>query len=367
MNVSCEGNRYVTKAPGVLGVLGVTAAATLLLGVVSSSTASAQPAQPNAPAPAFDSQDAWRDFMAQVPKPQKGCFTAAYPDITWHEVPCGTPPRVPYGVGGGRASQSVGAGFDYSATVSGHISMAVGSFDSVQGVKRELTNGGTYSLPIANAFSLQLNSEFFTTPACSGATHPSNCFGFQQFVLSNFQSNTAFMQYWLINYEANCPGGWTSGGSGAPGDCYQNSSSVQVPAQKIKDLRNLSVTGMAQSGGTDTLIISTGAHLYAVQGEDSVLDLALGWQIAEFNIFGDCCSSVANFNDGSTLVVKTRVKDGSAAPPGCLNQSFTAETNNLTLFKTCAILQPGLTPAIMFTESNASRLPVDSPAAANGN
>jgi hypothetical protein len=65
----------------------------------------------------------------------------------------------------------------------------------------------------ANAFSLQLNSSFFTsTTACSGAAYPATCKGWEQFVHSNLAAQCAFIQYWLIAYNAPCPIGWLTSG-----------------------------------------------------------------------------------------------------------------------------------------------------------
>src|SRR5260370_41063253 len=44
---------------------------------------------------------AWRRAMAGAARPKKGCFTATYPDKTWHEAKCGTPPNRPYKPRGG--------------------------------------------------------------------------------------------------------------------------------------------------------------------------------------------------------------------------------------------------------------------------
>jgi hypothetical protein len=126
--------------------------------------------------------------------------------------------------------------------------------------------------------------------------------------------------------------------------------------QTIAQLRWLRLTGMANSGGMDTVVLSTEdrRHLYRAENQDNVLDLAQHWQVVEFNIFGDCCLSQANFNNGSTLAVRTRVIDGAAIAPTCVQQGFTGETNNLTLVGTPAIAQVEAPAAIVFTESNAT-------------
>src|SRR5258708_6740324 len=85
---------------------------------------------------------------------------------------------------------------------------------------------------VVDAYSLQLNTEFFTPstsfPRCSHA-----CRGWIQFVFQNAPGlgGTAFMQYWLINYGVPCPAGWSSF---AVIDCVTNSSNVvSVPFQPI--------------------------------------------------------------------------------------------------------------------------------------
>ena len=335
----------------VAKILGIMAVACLLAGPLSSRAMSAQSGPP-ATGPTFASHEAWRAFMAQVPMPLKGCFTATYPDTTWHEVPCGTAPKLPYPPARGpRRSNIVGNELDFSAQVTGHISMATGSFASVD-VTSE--SGYVNGVPPAesNAYTLQLNSNFFSSAACSGATQPSNCRGWQQFVYSQTGcfGPCAFMQYWLINYgPASCPAGWFTFDE----DCYENSSSVFPPRQPIKNLRQLSMTGKAVSGGNDTLIFSVGKQLYTVQNNDDIVFLALGWQQAEFNIFGDCCGVEAHFSPGSTIVVRTRVDQGSAQSLSCAQDGFTGETNNLRLVKDLYGSPPrGTPPEILFVESN---------------
>ena len=357
-------------------VISLVAAATVLSALLSSRAISAPPSAPDsilpptaaAPAPVSppsapqDSQTAqpsaaaqptpseakaresWRKSMSRTPTPKKGCFTATYPDTTWQEVACTTAPPRPYLPARGPRPDTVGNGTDFSAQVtSGVISSADGSFVRVIGVTSESDDGS------ANTFSLQLNSSFFTTSVCNGAATPSSCLGWQQFVYTN--SGAAFMQYWLLDY-GTCPGGWNQYGS----DCYKNSSAVSVPVQTIANLAELVLTGTVVSGGTDTVALSTGSALYSAQGEDSVLNLAQGWQVAEFNIIGDGNASEANFNTGSTLVVKTSVENGTSNAPSCVEEGFTGETNNLTLVTSPAVCCPigGSSPAIVFTESNAT-------------
>ena len=65
---------------------------------------------------------------------------------------------------------------------------------------------------VANTFSLQLNTNFFSnSPTCNGAANPSTCQAWEQFVYSN--AGSAFIQYWLIGYNAACLAGWNTYGN----------------------------------------------------------------------------------------------------------------------------------------------------------
>jgi hypothetical protein len=307
------------------------------------------------PAPAVQTPSAqnlkdWRSGMQQVPVPKQGCFTSSYPSTTWQEVPCTTAPARPYlPVRGPRSQgqQTAGANNDALAAVGSHISTAVGSFDSVTGVTSETgtdPDNGNPNTP--NIFSLQLNSNFFSTSTCSGAANPANCLGWEQFVYSSTDAQ-AFIQYWLISYDATCPTNWMPSGN----DCYRNSSGVSTSTVTIANLINLSVVAEA-TASTDMMIFSNGTTLYALQASDSVVNLAQGWQQSEFNIFGDGNGTEANFNNGSALVVRISVDYGNPSAPSCVNGGTTAETNNLS-FASAPVAERGSSPAIMFTESSS--------------
>ena len=206
-----------------------------------------------------------------------------------------------------------------------------------------------------NAFTLQLNTNTFTTAVCSSMS----CSGWQQFVFENDGNGSAtaiaYMQYWLLNYGPNCPAGWYQGGPSAPNDCYKNSANGvgSIPVQTMANLAQLSLTGTASLGGMDTLtMLAPSGDLYAM-GSDSLLNLAQGWHAAEFNIFGDGYGTQANFSSGTTIVVKTSVDSGTTSAPSCVAESFTGETDNLTLVPPCCPYG-GASPAIEFMESNAA-------------
>jgi hypothetical protein len=290
-------------------------------------------------------RQAWREALSRIHLPAAACFKANYPDVAWTRVACTTAPQRPYlPAHGGAAnvgSNTVGDGHDYAAGVTGLISSGTGSFYKITGLTSE-----TGFLNQANTYSLQLNSNFFTTTVCNGAADPSSCLGWEQFVYSN--DGSAFMQYWLIDYGPLCPsGGWMPSGT----DCYKNSAAVAVPKQPLAQLANLSVSGTAVANGTDTMIFTTASSAYTTTGKDSVVELAAGWNASEYNVIGDGDGSKAKFNTGTSITVEIALKDGSTAAPTCeTNAGTTAETNNLTLggCKTFA----GPSPTLGFVESN---------------
>jgi hypothetical protein len=244
----------------------------------------------------------------------------------------------------------VGDGNDVSGYVKNDISTAIGSFPKVTGVTSEKGDFDGSPPQVANTYSLQLNTEFFSTKACNGA---SGCQGWQQFVYSS-SSGVAFMQYWLIGYvgskNAKCPSGWYAYSN----DCYTNSAATTVNNGQripISQLIDLSVKAAAVSGGKDTLTFNDGKVAHSVSGKDTMVDLADSWHAAEFNIVGDCCSTQAVFDKGASLEVKTVIDHVNASAPTCLGYGFTGETNNLFFVKTETHSVTGSPPAIYFTEA----------------
>jgi hypothetical protein len=289
-------------------------------------------------------QASWREAIAQAPTPQGGCFTAHYPSLAWSPTACVTAPNVafPPRIDHQKGARTVGDGDDYAIQTKSLISTGVGSFPKVKGLKSETGEGQ------ANAYTLQLNSEFFNGPVCAGAQTPSKCLTWLQYVYFAARGQSSvFMQYWLINWDKTCPAGWNSYSP----DCYKNSASVGAPQEPITDLAKMSITGSAVNGGNDTTIFTDGANAYKTTGLDTVVDLANAWNGSEFNVIGPGGGSAADFNTGTKLTVGIAVTDGSTAKPKCLsNAGTTGETNNLNLGKCKATA--GDTPAISFVESN---------------
>lgn len=299
---------------------------------------------------------AWHKTMSRAPAPKTGCHKASFPNLNWLEVPCATPPNRPYPRATGLRPEIVGNGIEFSAqVVAGLISSAEGSFASVTGV-----TSVTSSPSASSNFSLQLNTNNFATATCTPpppAVPSPQCLGWEQFIFSN--SGSAFIQHWLLNYTnsgAACPKDWntftpTATVPGMPG-CWRNSQSAVVPVQAIANLAQLSLMGKSD-GTSDTIIMSTATDKFQVASNPPLLNLSAGWNAAEFNIFGDCCSTQVNFNDGSTIVVEIAVDNGTSASPSLLSSGFTAETNNLTLVSP-ACPTGGSFPSIVFTESNVA-------------
>jgi hypothetical protein len=308
--------------------------------------------------PSRQSLEDWHRGMVKVAPPKKGCFTSSYPSTQWQEVPCTTAPAGPYlPARGPRLTTTAGNGFDVVAQVTGHISEAIGSFDSLTGVTSESGSGASpFGGP--NSFSLQLNSNFFPNPpACTGGA--ATCKGWVQFIFSNSACSATseypactFIENWLLGYgKTTCPPGWKYFNNAGDDQCYFNSPAIPVPQQSITNLINLSLRGEAAPGGNNTVIMAVGGSLYSVPEVDGSLNLSQFWQEAEFNIVGDGGGSQANFNPGSTIVVRTSVDSGTSIVPACGTDGTTGETNNLNFVSTPAA-QKGSLPAIVFAESN---------------
>jgi hypothetical protein len=257
----------------------------------------------------------------------------------WHATKCATAPERPFApaLSSSRRSgpDTVGNGLDYSAVVSGTISKAIGTFTNVSPKITEKGQIGGVGAEKANEFSLQLNTQFFSgSPACNGASNPSNCVAWQQFVYTTDQ-NIVFMQYWLIDYNNSCPGGWTPYSN----DCYTNSAASRASSAALtaKNLATLSLTGSAKSGGKDEVELTIGGHATLATGKDSKIDLATHWNTSEWDVFGDGGGGEAFFGGNTSLEAVTKLTATSSTAPSCAKKGFTGETNNLTLAATPAL------------------------------
>jgi len=311
-------------------------------------------------------RESWRSNLAHRSLPKKGCFRATYPATAWEETECAAPPKHPNPRSRGpKRPNTVGDwNGDFSAQTTSLIKSAEGSFRSVNfdgttgSVQGYVGGGGTLT---NNVFMFQINSQFFTTSVCAGH---SGCQGWQQFLYSQSQCGGAcvFMEYWLLNYGSTCPAGsWISDGAG---DCWFNGPATMVtPTPTITNLPTMKLTATATSGGQDTVVFyDDTSGTVTANGQDSVLELSGDWKNAEFNVFGDCCSTETFFSTPTTLVIETRIDDGTTNAPSCGTDSYTAETNNLTIAnepngqpRLCCPYgdAPSGGPRIEFLESNA--------------
>jgi hypothetical protein len=321
--------RPITQSVGVL------AAAALMVAGLSAGVASA------APAPTVSTKAGWQADIGHVQQPGTGCYRASYPALAWRAARCVTAPKIPL-IPRPRSARHagpdlVGDGTDYSAQVSGLISQATGTFNNVSsGITAQGYPGGTGSLT-ANAFSLQLNSQFFAgSPACSGAGVPADCEAWQQFVYTYETSSTSyiFMQYWLIDYDATCPAGWYTYSE----DCYTNSNAADVSTLTASQLASLRLTASATSGGNDGVSLAVGSGTAtSVTNSDSEVHLASYWTTTEWGVYGDGGGTEAYFGSGASLEAQTALTATSSAAPSCVSEGFTGETNNLTRTSTPAL------------------------------
>jgi hypothetical protein len=304
----------------------------------------------------------WNRSMMQKAAAKKGCFTAAYPNTQWQEVPCGPTRNIPMIPRHGPRPNVVGNNNDISGQApSGHISQAIGHFENITNVTSESGPIANMGPAIANAYTLQINTNFFGGTSVCAASPNAGCQGWQQFVFENdggTSAGAAYIQYWIIAYNATCPVGqnWNQiplyGGT----YCWKNNSggSVSVPNQPITNIGNWTLSGQVRSTG-DSVSMSTGTNVYVRNGDNAV-DAANGWTIAEFNIFGDGGNSsgggTASFNSGASVNARTEIIYGGTTEPNCVAQGFTAEMNNLSFGPTAPMATaPG--PAVIFQESIA--------------
>jgi hypothetical protein len=291
-------------------------------------------------------QENWRAEIVNVPAPASGCFQAEFPSKIWARTACVKAPLTPYiprrilNAAGGR---TVGNGHDFAAVAHGPITSATGSFPVVSGVVTETGGLG------ANDYSLQLNSNFFTSSVCRGSSTPANCLGWEQFVYASGYT-ASFIQYWLINYGNTCPTTPYNDWNQFQGSCYRNSRGVAVPLQPATQLAQIKIKGTANSQN-DTFVTTIGTKAYSTGGNDNVVALATGWAANEFNVVGDGGGSGATFNTGTSITVQIKQTDGTTLAPTCTADSgTTGETNNLNL-GICAA-RGGTVPLIRFTQHN---------------
>jgi hypothetical protein len=376
---------------GLVCSLGASALALVLLSGAVTLARAAETTLLASEKPTAAQLDVWRQKLTETRRDKKACYTASYPDVVWHEAPCKPkttklfPPRRTRAI----LPSIVGAGnFDFVAGVTGHISVAQGSFDPSGTVV-----GSECSVPcststdtcaanltcnspgaVANSFSLQLNTQFLVNAEiCKTAPTPGSwgsCQGWEQFVYES--DGAGDIQYWLAPYGpmgSTCPSGFspfqyapTATDPNPPLDCFDIAGdSAPVNAAVATALPQIVVTGAVAgvSGPTDTITVFVNGQGGSGPGDDLFTDLGQIWNQAEFNVFGDGNNAQAVFSSGSTVIPRVGATSGATSGPTCEFTSFTGETNNLTLGNvppagTQLTAASGTTkmPALIFQENN---------------
>ena len=315
-------------------------------------------------------RETWAKTMHQTRAPKAGCFHASYPSTKWQEVPCAPPngyrsarPRsrkLNHAEVGGTGSATPPFNNDIVAQASsGHFfNNVVGSFPVVNGVATVQSVGvtafGGGGILGSNEYTLQINTNMAHTAACGSYSY---CTAWQQYVMSTntpvsltstslTNKTEVFIEYWLLNYGVDngsniCPSGFVDFGldfMGPGDDCVQNSPATvidwnpptntgQLP---ITNLADLSLSGSATPGGIDAATVTYNGQAYTATVADSYTHIADVWNQAEFNVVGNAGGSEAVFNNGSSLIAKVAVSDGSSSAPTCaFNSGTTGESNNL--------------------------------------
>ncbi len=296
--------------------------------------------------PADPAREAWRAALLSTRRPKESCATATYPNKEWHEVPCVAPSARPI-VKAGVRPHFTGGNFPdpILAVENGYIIDGEGSFDKVTGVTSVATNG------TPNTFSLQLNTNTFTTSTCGSQP---GCLGWVQFIYSSSE-HKAFIQYWL-EYATSCPPDWQAGDRGG---CVRNGSGISIPNLRIADLGKIKLYGVM--GGylgkpyPDGVGLEIGDVFYEAFSNSPIADARENWQQMEFNVFGDFNGPKVVFNPGSTLVVRDSMLLGTATQFNCFdNGSTTAEYNNLTVLNKTPLEAEVGPPSLVFVETSAN-------------
>jgi hypothetical protein len=277
----------------------------------------------------------WEQEIPQAPPNDVGCYSVAYPSTTWTPETC---------VSAGSAQLTVGAGTDYVGNSSTPIiGQAIGYVLDMSGF-----NGERDSVLGTNYYTLQLNSQFFSTTYAGHATD-----GWQQFVFESAGTTgdgKVFMQYWLIGYHAtygSCPAtsplhvsAWKASGS----DCMADSNATNTNAEPAANLANpLKIEGYVGQGSGGTNDIAEMCDFSVPECWTTTITSVLGldgnWKYTEFNVFGAGGGSEAEFTTplpSLELEIHQWTVGGTAITPTCFSDGFSQETNNLDL-GTCTV------------------------------
>jgi hypothetical protein len=335
--------------------------------------------------------EAWAKTIHHTHAPKVGCFHVTYPSTQWQEVQCAPPngwrsglPKNRKKVNGHEETPGLippNNDIVVQSPAGQLFSSVVGSFPTVNGVSSESDAAGID--PGANEYSLQLNTNDNYSAACGSFK---DCVPWVQFVMATntpvslagctesscplTNETQVFIEYWLLNYGTDtgnganiCPSGFIDNGpdqlGGAGDDCIQNSpaNTIQSGQLPITDLGDLKLSGSATAGGNDEATVTYNGQGYNATVLDSLTDIASVWNQAEFNVLGNAGSSQAVFNNGSWMIAKLEVTDGSMSAPACVdNGGTTGETNNLNFIESGGVPvccpYGGSDPNIEFMQAN---------------
>ena len=335
-------------------------------------TLGANPVQPvrGEAASAVNDIAAWREAVQLSALPGAGCFQAAYPSRRWSRIACAAPFAHRFFAPSARLRpHSVnGAEWNLQAPHGDTIASAIGSFPQAN-VTGEKSNSGSGSPTLSNAYTFQINSNFYNNPvACKGVP---NCgSGWVQFVFTNPVTNPygsppqAGLTVWNIispkpgTSIGTCPGG----GPPYQGSCYQYGPAVLLSNQSISKnaLQGMAIRGSSGTNGSGdpylSVYLTTGKLTVGIEWANPQLsDLPQRWKSAQFNVLGHDGGSKAIFSPGTTITARlaTQFASGSNAAPTCTpGASTTAETNNLP-FVAAPPSKSVTYPSIVFKQSNA--------------
>ncbi|XTZ17445.1 hypothetical protein ACQSSU_08810 [Micromonospora echinospora] len=313
---------------------------------------------------------AWHlKLVKETPPEGGGCFTARYPTLVWLERACApatsgpmlprtteqAPPPVsdpvPLVVGGN--AHFVAETPDPTKP----IVQAFGTFDEARNMDTVKTVNPLTGVVTDGAYSLQLNTNFFSTPACADATVPANCQGWMQFVFANQPGGAElFIEYWLRRYDKACPTGWTPWNYGTGNtDCFIKTPPSTLASVPVGRLDEMELSGDVQ-GPVPVASLRVGQDVtFNVGSTTDLVKIGANWKQAEFNVFGNGFASEAQFPANAYSKVRTRINYGGTAAPVCVEAGFTSESNNLNYGSKPT--KQGVGPALLFEQHSDPNLP----------
>src|SRR5262249_36764745 len=146
----------------------------------------------------------------------------------------------------------------------------------------------------SDVYSLQVNTNPVPGTSVAACGSSSTCLGWEQFIFDSYD-RVAIIQYWLLKYNATCPGGWMQSASPPDINCYQTvlaAVAVPTPGPSMPDpiaITNLANLSLSASfiGNTDIATILIGGTAYSTAYGTNLVNLKANWTQTEFNVYGD--------------------------------------------------------------------------------